>query len=117
HGLTVVVRVDVDPARRDQEAVGVDFALAGPELAADRRDAVAIDGDVARKGRLAGAVDDLSAVDDDVVHRGRSLKFCAMMRRWWPRCNGGPRHRHGLHEFLVRLRTGACPELTERSGG
>ena len=74
HRLAVVMRVHVDPAGRDQEAVGVDLAPARTQLAADRRDAVAHDGDVARKGRLAGAVDDLSAADDDVVHRSRSLK-------------------------------------------
>ena len=38
HRLPVIVRVHVDPAGRDQEAVGVDLAPAGTLLAADRRD-------------------------------------------------------------------------------
>ena len=46
-GLAVIVRVHIDPARRDQPAVGVHLALAGPGLAADLDDAVAVDGDVA----------------------------------------------------------------------
>ncbi len=65
--------VHVDPARRDQKARGIDLALAGALLAANRSNAAAGDGDVAGKRRFAGAVDDAAAADDDIVHGGRSL--------------------------------------------
>src|SRR5580704_12140650 len=64
--------VHVDPARRDHQASGVDLALAGAKLAADRGDAAAGNRHVARERRLAGAVDDGAAANDDVVH-GMSL--------------------------------------------
>ena len=47
-GLAVIVRVHIDPARRDDPPVGLDLAPARTCLAADLDDAVAIDGDVAR---------------------------------------------------------------------
>ena len=73
HRLAVIMGVHVDPARRDHQARGVDLALAGALLAADRGDAAAGDRHVARERRLAGAVDDGAAANDDVVHGGRSL--------------------------------------------
>ena len=45
-GLTVIVRVHVDPARRDDAPVGFHLAPARTCLAADLDDAVAVDGDV-----------------------------------------------------------------------
>ena len=73
--------VHVDPAGRDHQARGVDLALAGALLAADRGDAAAGDRHVARERRLAGAVDDGAAANDDVVHGGRSL--VAPVNRAW----------------------------------
>ena len=67
--LPVVMRMDIDPARRDQQPVRVDHPPRRPGLAADRNDAVAVDRDIAGKARRAGAVDDGPAPDDDVVHR------------------------------------------------
>jgi hypothetical protein len=57
----------VDEARADDEAGGVDDTfrpLAGE--AADRDDAPAIDADVRREPRIAGAVDDLTAANQQV---------------------------------------------------
>ena len=64
--------VHVDPARRDHQAVGIDLALAGALLAADRGDAAAIDRNVAGKRGLAGAVNYRAAANDNVVHGSRS---------------------------------------------
>ena len=67
--LAVVVGVDIDPARRDQQPVRVDHSPRRPGLAADRDDPVAVDRDIAGETRRPGAVEDRAARDDDVVHR------------------------------------------------
>ena len=72
HRLAVVMGMHVDPAGRDQQAGGIDLALAGTLFAADRRNAAVGDGDVACECRLAGAVDNIAAANDDVVHGSRS---------------------------------------------
>src|SRR5205807_2618453 len=72
HRLAVVMRVHVDPARRDQTARGIDVAPGWTLLAADPDDAVARDRHVAGEGGLAGAVDDGAAANDNVVHGSRS---------------------------------------------
>ena len=64
--LAVVVRVDVDPARRDHRALGVDRAVA-VEPAADRGDPVAVDADVAGEPCGPRAVDDRAAPDHQIV--------------------------------------------------
>ena len=69
--------VHVDPARGDQQPVGVDVALGRALLAADRRDAAVRDRHVAGKCRFAGAIDDLAAANDDVVHGRHSLDLWA----------------------------------------
>ena len=66
------MRVHVDPAGRDQKAGGVDLAPGRALFAADCDDAVARNRYVAGEGRLAGAVDDGAAANDDVVHGSRS---------------------------------------------
>ena len=63
--------VHVDPAGRDQEPVGIDLAPRRALLAADVCDPPARDRDVAGEGRLAAAVDDAAAANDDVVHGSR----------------------------------------------
>ena len=57
----------VDEARRDDEAARVDLAarLRARELP-DGGDAVAADADVAGKPGIAGAVDDVSAANDQI---------------------------------------------------
>src|SRR5256885_1065535 len=68
HRLSVIVRVHVDPARRDQQSVGIDLAPRRTLLAADRSDAAARDRHVAAERRLSSAVNDGAAANDDVVH-------------------------------------------------
>ena len=60
--------VHVDPARRDQQPVGLNLALARTLLAAGAGDHAARNRDIAGEGRLAGPVDDRAAANDDVVH-------------------------------------------------
>jgi hypothetical protein len=68
--LEVGVRVHVDKPGADDEAIGVDHARRGlAAQAADRRDPVARDADVRLEPRVAGAVDDAAAADEDVEHR------------------------------------------------
>ena len=65
----VVVGMRVDKARREREAFGIDlFARRQAGEIADRRHALAVDGDIGRECRFAGAVDDLGAADDQVGH-------------------------------------------------
>src|SRR5207249_4513285 len=59
----------VDEARRDREPSCVDLATSARADLSDLRDAVAIDRDVAREGRTAGAVVDRATADDDVMCR------------------------------------------------
>ncbi len=68
-GLPVVVGVDVHPARRYQQSVGVD----GPGCrfvgeGADTSDLSPVHGHVGRASRSAGAVDDRSPPNHEVVH-------------------------------------------------
>src|SRR5207244_6947925 len=67
--LRVVVRVDVDDARHDDEAVGVDGSP-GAREAADVGDEAVADADVGAAHGEARAVDDGPASDDGVEHYG-----------------------------------------------
>ena len=71
--------VHVDPAGRDEQAVGVDFAPRRALLAADCGDAAAVDRDVSGERRLTGPIDDGAAANDDVVHESRSCAVCMRM--------------------------------------
>jgi len=77
-GLAVVVRVDVDEARRDEGPVGVDLARARAIDPADGSDDTVSDGDVRGAGRRTGAVDDRATADHQVVcaHRPPGLDRC-----------------------------------------
>ena len=70
--LAVVVGVDVDEARRDQQAVGVDVRRAAASSSspgvADLGDAAVVDGDVGGPGVGTGAVDQRAAADHELVH-------------------------------------------------
>src|SRR5262249_45472169 len=55
-------------ARRHHQPRGIDLALGRALLAADGGDPAACDGDIAVERRLAGAVDDRAATNNDVVH-------------------------------------------------
>ena len=65
--------VHIDPARRDEETVGIDVALGGALFAADRCDTAAAMATSPVKARLAGAIDDGAAANDDIVHGSRPL--------------------------------------------
>ena len=66
--LTVVMRVNVDPAGGDQQAGGIDFcdrrAVDGPY----GKNVLSGDCDVAKKAGVTRSIDDGAAADDQVVH-------------------------------------------------
>ena len=64
--LRVVVRVDVDEAGRDDEAVGVELARAGPLHVADLDDRAVAHADVGGARGRARPVDDGATADDEV---------------------------------------------------
>ncbi len=69
--LTVVVRVDVDETRGDQQPARIDLASAGSDVGvgSDSGDHLTVDRDaVVRAGFGTGAVDDESVPDDQVMH-------------------------------------------------
>jgi hypothetical protein len=67
--LAVVVGVDVDPAGCDNEAVGVELAVAALGDTADLGDAAAVHRHVGGDRRRAGAVHDGPPTDHELVHR------------------------------------------------
>jgi hypothetical protein len=69
HGLAVVVGVDVDEARRDQQALGVDLFGAFPRNSANRRDLAVLDRDIGLARAIARAVGHRAATDDQIVVR------------------------------------------------
>ena len=75
-GLAVVVGVDVDEARHDERAVGVDGAPRRPFDSSHRDDDAAVDGDVGGARWRTGAVDDRAAADHEVVRHASSLRLC-----------------------------------------
>jgi hypothetical protein len=66
--LAIVMGVDVNEARRDQQAVGIDRALRRPEVAAHGSNSPILHGDVSRHRRRAGAVGHPAALDQKVMH-------------------------------------------------
>ena len=61
--------MDVDESRSDDQAAGVDHAPRRPRRARlDRDDAATGDADVGIAGGRAGAVDEVTAADGQVVH-------------------------------------------------
>ena len=71
-GLAVVVGVDVDKARCDDQAVSVHFPMSGAERRADLHDHPIGNGDIRRTTGPAGAIHDESAADHQVVHAVQS---------------------------------------------
>src|SRR5262249_1483208 len=71
--LAVVVRVQVDEARREGKAAGVDFRRATLGGSADGRDFPARHGEVAAAGRRTGAVDEEGVTNDEVGHGSEYL--------------------------------------------
>jgi len=67
-GLSVIVRVNIDPPRQHQLPGGVYFAASRTGLAADLREPFAVDRDIARKPVRTTAIDDRAAANNDVMH-------------------------------------------------
>ena len=59
----------VDEARGHQASLGIQDAMRRGVHLAHRRDAVAVDGQVAPKSRAAAAVDQGPVADQEIVHR------------------------------------------------
>ena len=74
--LRVHVGVAVDEARRDDQPVGVDGALRVLPDAADLDDAAVLDAEVGAEARLARAVDDGAAADEE-IERHHRRSFCS----------------------------------------
>jgi hypothetical protein len=64
--------VDIDPAGRDQQAAGVDFAPPGASLTSNRGDFAASDCDIAIKRRRSRAVNDFAIANDEIIHTVKS---------------------------------------------
>ena len=87
----VGVRVEVDEARRDREALGIDHApCRRPGLRLECDDPAAVDGHVGALSGGAGAVEDVTAADEQVDHRATLAGATA-------RRAGGP-HAAGLKD-------------------
>ena len=71
--LPVIMGVDVDEARRDDAARGINFLAARRTHRADDADAIPVDCDIARKGRPAAAVDDRTAANHQIMRHGSLL--------------------------------------------
>ena len=69
--------VDVDPARRDDPAGGVDRLARGPDVFAHLDDAASGDCHVSRDGLGPAAVDDRSPADHEIVHLTMISDSCA----------------------------------------
>ena len=72
------MRVDIDPAGRDQHAFRVDLALRASVDLTDCGDAVAGDGDIAVAARCAVAGYQRRIADDQVVHRAPGVAVGGM---------------------------------------
>jgi hypothetical protein len=85
HDLAVEVGMDIDPARRDQPVAGVDLFATAAHRAANGADAPLIDGYIAGKSGSAGAVDNRSVADDQIVH-DETLVLCLIRGALRPAC-------------------------------
>ena len=68
--LAVIMRMDVDPAGRDQHALGIEFAACGSGDRAHFDDTLPLNGDIALERRTARAVDNRAVANDQIVHGG-----------------------------------------------
>ena len=88
------MRVDVDEARRNNESVHIDGLARRAGGRPDRRDPVALHRDIGNPLRLARAVNDPAAANDDVVsHNPFSEMRSSNCRRFRPdrKCLPRPR--------------------------
>ena len=65
--------MDVDEAGRDQQPGGVDLAPTTADVAADRRDPLAIDRNIGDPACFASAVDDRAAADYEIMHEASPI--------------------------------------------
>src|SRR5690606_32494248 len=66
--LPVIMGVDVDKARRDNLAAGVDLFATGAQIGAHRGNSVTLDRDIGNEGSGARAIDDRAAANYQIVH-------------------------------------------------
>ena len=79
--LRIEVRVHVDEAGRDRQALGVEFASTLAVDGADCRDRARIDGKVARNGLAAQTVHELAAPDNEFVRHSSLLLDLTIVSR------------------------------------
>ncbi len=96
-GLPVVVRVDVDPAGRHQEPVGVELVPAGCRQRADLGDAPVVDGHVGAAQGGPRAVGHGPAPDHDLVarHAGPPIMMAPRVASSALSLDPGPHRRQG----------------------
>jgi hypothetical protein len=70
------VCVNVDEARRDDEALGVYFGFGGAINASDLRNSTVFDREIGEKGWVTGTVDDAAMADDYVERLGIYRRSC-----------------------------------------
>jgi len=66
--LSVVVSMNVDPARRHEKTLCIDLASSPTELAPDRNDQCAVDRNVGPSRWRSGSIDEHSTANEEVVH-------------------------------------------------
>jgi hypothetical protein len=81
--LAVIVGMDVDPAGRDQQAVGMDRLACRGRDPPDLGDAAVLNGDIGDERSSAAAVDDSAAPDDPVVHGFPRAPRLSQMKPAW----------------------------------
>ncbi len=108
--LRVVMRVDVDEARRDDAALGVDRLACLVRRVAQRHHLAAGDADIALEARLPGAVDDAAAGDLQVVWHGGSVPNPRRLSRA-VRGQAWRLHEHRASFGRLRMRRFLCGPL------
>src|ERR1044071_4604998 len=74
------MRVDVDEARRDREALGIDLLAPGAVNAADRGDAAVLHGNIGLARRTARAVEHGAVAHDKIELSGQGITPFQTMR-------------------------------------
>ena len=73
-GLTVIVRVDIDPTRRNQRAISVDLLSTRILNGAHGDDLIAVDRHIGRPSCRTGSIDNLATADHEIMHDPQCLK-------------------------------------------
>src|SRR5229473_222649 len=88
--------VDINPARRYQQAASVDFAPTSASLAADCYDFAVFNSNVAVERWRSRAIDDFAIANDEVIHIVRSPSFRRVSQK---------RARHFLYAISAKFTT------------